>query len=587
MKDLIKYTLATVLGFMLMGVLLTASLIGLVISAIASGDGTKEVSENSVLHIRLDGELKERSTANPLDALLGEEAVPVLALDDATKALAAAAKDENVKGVYLEGGALRGDFASLEEFKAALRKFKKSGKFIFAYADHYSQPAYYVASIADSIALHPQGAIDWHGIASEAVFYKDLLEKLGIKMQIFRVGTYKSFTEPYTRNEMSPENREQMQSLIDDIWRSICTEVAAERHIDIDSLKAYAADYASLENADYFVKRKLATAAMQPEEVRSALRRLAKSPKVNLISAQDLLNSSIPEGKRHKVAVYYALGSIVDEGSTSLGEDEIVGKKVVRDLDKIMNDEDIKAVVVRINSGGGSAFASEQMHHAIGLLREKKPVIVSMGGTAASGGYYMACAADRIFADKTSITGSIGIFGMVPEVSGLVNERLGIHFDAVRTNKGADFGGAGTLARPLPPSEGIAIQRHVDKRYDLFLRRVAEARKKQKTAVASIAQGRVWTGKQALDIGLADSIGTLREAIEEAARLAGLDTYSTTHLPQQAEWYEQLPLLAEEHFMEGRLQKELGIFHKPLNEIKRLETSSHIQARLPFELQLN
>ncbi len=587
MKDLIKYTLATVLGFMLVGVLLTASLIGLVISAIASGDGTKEVSENSVLHIRLDGELKERSTANPLDALLGEEAVPVLALDDATKALAAAAKDENVKGVYLEGGALRGDFASLEEFKAALRKFKKSGKFIFAYADHYSQPAYYVASIADSIALHPQGAIDWHGIASEAVFYKDLLEKLGIKMQIFRVGTYKSFTEPYTRNEMSTENREQMQSLIDDIWRSICTEVAAERHIDIDSLKAYAADYASLENADYFVKRKLATAAMQPEEVRSALRRLAKSPKVNFISAQDLLNSSIPEGKRHKVAVYYALGSIVDESSTSLSEDEIVGKKVVRDLDKIMNDEDIKAVVVRINSGGGSAFASEQMHHAIGLLREKKPVIVSMGGTAASGGYYMACAADRIFADKTSITGSIGIFGMVPEVSGLVNERLGIHFDAVRTNKGADFGGAGTLARPLTPSEGIAIQRHVDKGYDLFLRRVAEGRKMQKTAVASIAQGRVWTGKQALDIGLADSIGTLGDAIEEAARLAGLDTYSTTHLPQQAEWYEQLPLLAEEHFMEGRLQKELGIFHKPLNEIKRLETSSHIQARLPFELQLN
>ncbi len=587
MKDLIKYTLATVLGFMLVGVLLMASLIGLVVSAIASGDSTKEVTENSVLHIRLDGELKERKAENPLDALLGEEAMPVLALDDATKALAAAAKDNNVKGVYLEGGALAGDFASLEELKAALRKFKKSGKFILAYADRYSQPAYYVASIADSIALHPQGAIDWHGIASEPIFYKDLLEKLGIGMQIFRVGTYKSFTEPYTRNDMSPENRRQMQSLIDDIWESICTEVAAERHIDIDSLKAYAAGYAALENADYFVGRRLATAAMQPEEVRAALRRLAKSPKVNLISPQDLLDSSIPKEKKNKIAVYYALGSIVDEGSASLSEDEIVGETLLRDFDRIMNDEDIKAVVLRINSGGGSAFASEQMHHAIGLLGEKKPVVVSMGGTAASGGYYMACAAKRIFANRTSITGSIGIFGMVPEASELINERLGIHFDAVRTNEGADFGGAGTLARPLTPGEGRAIQKHVDKGYELFLRRVAEGRKMQTAEVDSIAQGRVWTGKQALAIGLADSIGTLGEAIEEAARLAGLNTYSTISLPQQAEWYEQLPLLAEEHFMEGRMQKKLGIFHKPLKEIRRLETGSHIQTRLPFELRSN
>ena len=585
MKDFLKYVGATVLGLIVAGSLVFLVGFVMLISTAVSGNQKPMVTEGSVLHLQLSGGIVECAEENPMLELLGETALQEQGLDDLLKAVKVAKDNDKIKGIYLESGLLGADFASLEELRKALVEFKESGKFILAYGDNYTQGAYYVASVADYVLLNPSGMLDWHGIASQPIFYKELLEKVGVKMQVFRVGTFKSAVEPFTNTSMSDPNREQVQSYISDIWNVVCRDVAASRGLPVDTLNAYADNYVSLAATEDYCRLQLVDSLAYVDGVRDKLRTLAETEKVNLLTVKEVCQLAEEDTHSDKVAVYYAYGSIVDESTSSAfgGEAEIVGSTVVEDLDKLANDESVKAVVLRVNSGGGSAFASEQMWRAVQLLKAKKPVVVSMGDLAASGGYYMSCGADLIVADSTTLTGSIGIFGMVPDLSGLLTDKLGLHFDMVKTNQSSDFGSTG---RPFNPAESAAMQAYVERGYDLFLKRVAEGRGMTVEAVDSIAQGRVWTGHQALGIKLVDRLGTLDDAIKEAAALAKLETYGVTSAPAPAQWFENLLDAVKSDYMEARVKSMLGTYYEPLRFVYGVEKGSFLQAKMPYEPNL-
>ncbi len=588
MKAFFKQVLAVIVGMIVVGgFFMVISFVMLVsMLTIGSSSSTTEVKEGSVLHLDLSGTIEERSVSNPLNDYFGA-ATQEQGLNDILAAIRVAADDARIKGIYIEGGALSADFASLEEIHRALNDFKQnSGKFIVAYGDSYTQGAYYLASTADSVWLNPEGMLDWHGIASQPIFYKELLDKIGVKMQVFRVGTYKSYVEPYTRTDMSEANRAQLQSFIDDIWKHICSDVSDSRQLPVDSLQAYADRYTALAPAESYVTGRLVDRLTYVDEVRDRLRTLAKTKKLHLVGVGDLAAlDTAGNAKEGEVAVYYAYGGIVGaEGEGLSGEGHsIVGPQVVEDLDRLANDSNIKAVVIRINSGGGSAYASEQMWRAIQLLKKKKPVVVSMGGMAASGGYYMACGADYIVAEPTTLTGSIGIFGMVPDVTGLLTQKLGLHFDVVKTNEASDFGAMG---RAFNDGESRAMQAYVDRGYALFLRRVAAGRRMTTDRVDSIAQGRVWTGQQALKLGLVDSLGTLRDAIAVAARRAHIQQYALTEQPVQGDWWDDLLNRYRSDYMENRVRTVLGEYYQPLRFAASLQGRDCLQARMPFEPHL-
>lgn len=582
MKDFFKQVAAVVVG--MISVMFLMGLMGFVLVAAlaAAGSSQPTLEKGSVLHLKLEGSIVERAEESPFDAFLSNTAAATQGLDEILTAIKVAATDGNVSGIYIEGGMVSADFASLQEIRRALSEFKKSGKFVMAYGDTYTQGAYYVASVADTVLVNPSGMIDWHGIASQPIFYKDLLEKIGVKMQVFRVGTYKSFVEPYTLTEMSPANRSQVRSFVSDIWTTVCADVAASRKVPVDSLNAYADRYAAFAQASDYVRMRLADRVTYVDEVRDRLRARAAVEKLHLVSPRDMAKCKQPETAADQIAVYYAAGGIVDSESRGGfgGESEIVGSKVVEDLDRLMNDDKVKAVVLRINSGGGSAYASEQMWRAISLLRQKKPVVVSMGGMAASGGYYMSCGANSIVAEPTTLTGSIGIFGMIPDASGLLTEKLGLHFDVVKTNESSDFG---TVSRPFNAGESRAMQAYVDRGYALFLKRVAEGRRMKVAEVDSIAQGRVWTGRQALAKKLVDKLGTLDDAIAEAARLAKLKDYAVVTSPAPVDWMQKLLGGVKEGYMESRVRAVLGEYYRPLGFIRGLRGTDCIQARIPYE----
>lgn len=587
MKQFFKLVLAGCLGTFIAGAFLSLFGLMILISLVSLGSDVPTIEDDTVLHITLNGSLDERKTENPLDGLIGSSAVGSQSLENILTAIKVAAKDDRVKGIYLDGGTFSGDYAGLEEVRGALKEFKKSGKFILAYADSYTQSAYYVASVADSVFINPEGLLDWHGIASAPMFYKDLLEKIGVKMQVFRVGTYKSYIEPYTRTDMSEANRAQVESFIGDIWGNVCKDVSASRRVSVDSLNAYADRYVTFASGQDYLKARLVDRLTYVDEVRETLHRLAGTDEPHLMTPDEMAQCAEPDDDDDgKIAVYYAYGSIVgDEGEgINAGESEIVGSTVVEDLDELADDDDVKAVVIRVNSGGGSAYASEQMWRAVRLLRQKKPVVVSMGGMAASGGYYMSCGADYIVAEPTTLTGSIGIFGMFPDASGLLTEKLGLHFDVVKTNEASDFG---QISRPFTAAESQAMQSMVDRGYKLFLSRVAEGRKLTTAAVDSIAQGRVWTGAQAKQIGLVDKLGNLNDAIAEAARRAKITNYAVTHEPQTTDWLSNLLGEYKSDYMENRVSTMLGEYYRPLRFLSTLKGRDCLQARIAYEPNLN
>lgn len=590
MKQFLQYVLASIVGFVIVSIFTFIMFFVMLGALMASSGEQPKVDDNSVLKISLSGTLVDQAPAeNPITALLGNNgATTTQGLDQLIDAIKVAKENDQVKGIYLEGGALQSDFASNEELRRALLDFKKSKKWIIAYADSYSQGTYYIASVADRVLLNPSGMLDWHGIAQQTTFYTGLMEKLGIKAQVFKVGTFKSAVEPFTLKQMSEANRLQMSELIGGLWKDMCTTVGASRQLSPDSLNSYADRYLALTDAKDYKQLKLVDDLVYIDQVRALLQQRAGG-EMKLVTPNTLSALMQQEGD-DQIAVYYASGNIVDVAGTGvlMGEDnEIVGEKVVSDLDKLAKDKHVKAVVLRINSGGGSAYASEQMWRAVQLLKQKKPMVVSMGGVAASGGYYMACGAQRIFADPTTITGSIGIFAMIPEASELLTQKLGLNFDVVKTNRASDFGGR---ALRIDELGGAALQKHVNHGYALFLKRVADGRsaagrRMSINEVDNIGQGRVWTGRKALQIGLVDQLGSLNEAITYAAKLAKTQDYYISNYPNNPSWLDNLKSSTDtDSYMERKLRTALGEYYEPLQMLHQVEQHNYMQARLPFSI---
>lgn len=590
MKSFLKQVLAVIVGICSVGAFATLMFFVMLGVMLATGDEKQSVSDNSILRIELTGTVVDRSTPdNPLNQLLGRSNASSQGLDVLIDAIKTAKGDKRIKGIYIEGGTMSSDFATLQELRGALMDFKSSGKFIVSYADSYTQGAYYIASVGDRVLINPSGLLDWHGIAMQPMFWTGLMEKVGVKAQVFKVGTYKSAVEPFILKEMSPANREQVESMITDLWKETCTAVATSRKLSPDSLNAYADRYITLADGADYKRLKLVDDLTYVDQVRDELRKRMNDKEVTFVSPEVVAAQAEDTGDDdNQVAVYYASGNIVDvAGSGALmgGGDEIIGSRVVEDLDKLANDKDVKAVVLRINSGGGSAYASEQMWRAVQLLKKKKPVVVSMGGMAASGGYYMSCGANYIVAEPTTLTGSIGIFGLIPDFSGLVKDKLGLRFDVVKTNKASDFG---TMSRPFDAAESAALQAHVNRGYALFLKRVADGRtaagrKMTPEAVDHIAQGRVWTGNQALKNGLVDKIGTLNDAILKAEQLAQTKNPAVVRYPAPKSWMESFSKeKQEDDYFERKMKLVLGDYYEPLNFIQNVDRGNYLQARLFF-----
>ncbi len=587
MKDFLKYVLATVTGIILltviMGILATISMVGI---AASSASSTK-VEENSVFTLMLSGQLDERAEENPLSMLSGQISENV-GLDDIISSIRKAKENEDIKGIYIEAGIFSSDSpASSHAIREALIDFKKSGKWIVAYADSYEQSSYYICSVADKIFLNPQGMVDWHGLGATPYFVKDLLAKLGIKVQLCKVGKYKSAPEMLTADGMSEPNREQVTAYINGIWQVMLKEVAESRKIAVDSLNAYADRFIALSKPEDFVKLKLVDKLLYTDEVKGEIKKMLKiDPDESFpqLTLKDMENVKGKKKEGDQVAVYYAYGDIVDSDTGDMTDQEhsIVASKVCKDLEKLAEDDDVKAVVLRVNSPGGSAYASEQIWHAMTSLKAKKPVVVSMGGYAASGGYYISCPANYIIAEPTTITGSIGIFGMFPDFSGLLTEKMGIKFDEVKTNKHAAFG---TMSRPFNAEEMALLEQYIDRGYQLFRKRVADGRKQSVEAIEKIAQGRVWLANDALKNKLVDEIGSLDKAIEKAAKLAKLSEYHATCYPEPTNWFDALMNQGNKgSYLDSHLRTALGEYYEPFTYVKNIRHQNAIQARLPYYL---
>lgn len=587
MKDFLKYVLATITGIVLltviMGILSVISMVGMV----ASSTSSTKVEDESVFALTLSGQLEERVEDNPLSMLTGQVSEQI-GLENILNAIQKAKENENIKGIYLEAGLFSADSpASAHALREALIDFKKAGKWIVAYADTYTQTTYYICSVADKVYLNPQGMIDWHGMAATPIFVKDFLAKFGVKVQLCKVGKYKSAPEMLTADGMSEPNREQVTAYMTGIWKVMLQEVSTSRKIPVDSLNAYADRFVTLANQPDYLKMKLVDKLLYTNEVKAEVKKLLKLDAKDDIPQLSLTDMEKVKGNKKEgdqIAVYYAYGDIVDSetGSATQQGSSIVATKVCKDLERLTNDDDVKAVVLRVNSPGGSAYASEQIWHSVMELKAKKPVVVSMGGYAASGGYYISCAANHIVAEPTTITGSIGIFGMFPDVSGLLTEKLGIKFDEVKTNKHAAFG---TAARPFNAEEMALLEQYIGRGYELFRKRVADGRKLSVEAVEAIAQGRVWLANDALSIKLVDEIGGLDKAIEKAAKLAKLSEYHATSYPEPADWLQSLlDSKNEENYLDAKLRATLGEYYQPFSYIKNIHRQNAIQARLPYYL---
>ena len=587
MKDFLKYVLATVTGIILltviMGILATISMVGI---AASSASSTK-VEENSVFTLMLSGQLDERAEENPLSMLSGQISENV-GLDDIISSIRKAKENEDIKGIYIEAGIFSSDSpASSHAIREALIDFKKSGKWIVAYADSYEQSSYYICSVADKIFLNPQGMVDWHGLGATPYFVKDLLTKLGIKVQLCKVGKYKSAPEMLTADGMSEPNREQVTAYINGVWQVMLKEVSESRKIAVDSLNAYADRFIALSKAEDYVKMKLVDKLLYTNEVKGEIKKMLKidaDESFPQLTLKDMENVKGKKKEGDQVAVYYAYGDIVDSETGDMTDQEhsIVASKVCKDLEKLAEDDDVKAVVLRVNSPGGSAYASEQIWHAMMNLKAKKPVVVSMGGYAASGGYYISCPANYIIAEPTTITGSIGIFGMFPDFSGLLTEKMGIKFDEVKTNKHAAFG---TMSRPFNAEEMALLEQYIDRGYQLFRKRVADGRKQSVEAIEEIAQGRVWLANDALKNKLVDEIGSLDKAIEKAAKLAKLSEYHATCYPEPTNWFDALMNQGNKgSYLDSHLRTALGEYYEPFTYVKNIRHQNAIQARLPYYL---
>ena len=592
MKDFIKNVGATIVGIFLFGIIIGIFGVMSLVGMVASGQATKNVKENSVLVLKLQGDLQEQAQDDVLGQLTGNT-FNSLGMDAISSAIKKAKANKDIKGIYLETGILGADVAQLQELRDQLVDFKKSGKWIVAYSDNYTQGCYYLATAADKVYINPEGSINWHGIGSQPMFVKDLLAKFGVKMQVIKVGKYKSATEMFTEEKMSDANREQTQRYIQSLWDNMCKDVSKSRNISVAKLNDLADNGVFVANGKMLLAEKMVDGVKYADEMKAEVKKLLKldaDKKISQLSIADMATVK-EEGNDgdDEIAVYYAYGDIVDSpaaGSLFSNSHAIVGNDVCKDLEELANDDDVKAVVIRVNSGGGSAYASEQMWHQIDLLKKKKPVVISMGGMAASGGYYMSCNANYIFAEPTTLTGSIGIFGVIPNFSDLATNKLGLKFDEVKTNRNALFG---SQARMMNEEELTFLQGAITRGYHLFRQRVADGRKMTVDQVEQIAQGHVFTGEDALKIKLVDELGGLDKAVAKAAALAKTKSYYTQGYPAPLDFFDQLLQESTDNgsYLDGKLKTSLGTLYEPMKMVNNITTMDRIQARMPWWLNIN
>ena len=583
-----KQAFATVVGILIftvaMGIIGVISILGMV----ASTDATPKVKDNSVLVLDLNGVMQERSEDDFYGFLTGGE-MSSLGLDDLTEAVEKAKADVNVKGIYIEAGMFAPDGpASVQALRDKLVDFKKSGKWIVAYGDQYTQSAYWLCSVADKVIVNPEGMVDWHGLCTETMYFKDLMAKFGVKMQIAKVGKFKSAVEPFFADKMSDANREQISVYLNGIWGNVVKDVAQSRKLDAKTLNAYADSLVTFASADELLKMKLVDQVAYYDEVRADIKKrldLDEDDNISQVSVKQMCAQPNKNKADDRIAVYYAYGDIVSDTQGGMSEGaSICSANMVPDLEALMNDDDVKAVVLRVNSPGGSAYASEQIWRAVTRLKAKKPVVVSMGTYAASGGYYISCAANYIYAEPTTLTGSIGIFGMFPDVSGLLTDKLGLKFDQVKTNKYSNFG---TSSRPFTEEEMTYLTNMVDRGYKTFTKRVSDGRKIPVERVYEIAEGRVWLGQDALKIKLVDGIGGIDQAVAKAAELAKVKEYRTRAYPAKADMIESLLNRASSeggNYLDGKLRATLGEYYAPFMFLKQLDRQDAIQARMPVNV---
>lgn len=592
MKEFFKYALATICGIVTLGIVAGIIMMISFAGMVAGGNATTEIKGNSVLVFQLNGAINERSEeSTPFDALLGAADMSSMGLDDILAAIKKAKENDDIKGIYIEGGITTFDSpATAQQIRDALEDFKKSGKWIIAYADQYLQASYYVASVADSLFINKTGMIDFKGMGGKGYYMTGLYEKIGVKYQCTRVGKYKSAVESVTRKDMSENDREQRMAMYQGIWQYWLKQMAESRKVTADQLNQVANDsimvFASI---DDYKAAKLIDGVMYPDAIKNIIKGklgLGEDDEINQVMMSDMFN--IPEKEKEdggKIAIYYAYGEIVDQPLSGFSSDHaIVGSKTVEDLQKLAKDDDIKAVVMRVNSPGGSAVASEQIWHAIKMLKEKKPVVVSMGGYAASGGYMISAPANYIVAEPTTVTGSIGIFGLIPNVSELVSEKLGVTWDGVQTNEHTDYETNLVFGKDNE-KEIKYMQSYVDRGYDTFLGIVAEGRGMTKDQVHEIAQGRVWVATDALPIKLVDKIGSLDDAVKKAADLAECSDYYTATYPEQTSWFDQLLAATEESkgtYLDQQMKDMLGDLYEPVIELRKDCQRNRLQARFPF-----
>lgn len=588
MKEFLKYTFATVLGIIIaFSLLLIVGVMGLTGIALSSSGPETVVKESTVFTLDLNGTIKERYQASPLDRFLDEE-ITTQGLDDILASIHKAKNNPQIKGIYLNAGTFVCQPASLKAIRNALNDFKTSGKFIIAYGDAYSQSSYYLASTADEVIVNPAGTLSWHGLSSQTLFLKDLLDKIGVRMQIFRAGNYKSAVEPFTSSQMSEANREQTRAFVSSIWQDMLSNISESRNISTDSLNKLADQNMDFQPAETYIRTGLADTLMYKDEVLSFLKQLAgikESDDLNTLTAEEMLYvpSVNTKGQGNDViAVYYAYGEI-DNGAASY-EEGISSEQMIQDLKKLREDENIKAVVLRINSPGGSAYGSEQIWREVSLLKASKPVVVSMGDYAASGGYYISCAASCIVAEPTTLTGSIGVFGMIPEAQKLTEEKLGLHFDGIKTNRFADMG---NITRPLNTDESQFIQQMVNQTYELFIKRCSEGRELPVEDLKKIAEGRVWTGNMAKELHLVDELGGINRAIDIAAEYAQIDNYTIKACPEKQDFLTSMLQMHTKRYIQSDMIRTFGNYYNGFLLLKNLKQSDYIQARIPCDFSIN
>lgn len=590
MRDFLKYTLATLAGLFIFGFITFICLLFSIIGMFSTSE-TTEIADHSVLVLKLNGTLADHTIEdNDVMSMLMGQVKPAQGLDNIRKAIQKAKECEQIKGIYIETNTLEGSPATLQSLRDLLLDFKKTGKFVVAYADTYQQGAYYVASAADKVWINPKGMLSWHGLSTQPQFIRDFLDKVGVKIQVVKVGQYKSATETFTEDHMSDANREQVSVYLNGIWDRMLSDVSKSRKISTDSLNAYADQVMEFSSTKEYKQKGLIDATLYPDQIKGEIKKLLKiadEEAIAQVSVSQMVDyASIETGNSDQIAVYYCEGSIVQQEvqGVLMGDAGIVGPTVCRDIEALTKDDNVKAVVIRINSGGGDAYASEQMWHQIMELKKVKPVVVSMGGMAASGGYYMSCAASWIVAEPTTLTGSIGIFGTFPDAHKLMTEKLGFKYDKVITNKHSDMSITPT-ARAFSDDEIAMLQKYINRGYATFLQRVAEGRKMKTADVDKIAQGRVWLGKDALKIRLVDQLGSIDDAIAKAAKLAKMQDYSICSYPIAKDWTESL--FSEDKggsYLDEQMRLLLGEYYEPFAIMHGIRSMSPVQARMLDEV---